>query len=791
MKVMMNSKRHRRKYRSLQVGVVGTLTSVLLFGMLTAPVASAETVTVEAHASAGTAVAPANGDPSGVDASLAKISSEEAVARVKSLVPLLKDAQMNGVRLTNDRNNGGDGKNPVWEINWTIQRGNSSHGFSSDVNAVTGDVINLGIPYDLIGEPTYYPPKLSEAEALTVARDFIAKAVPSLGVRANQLERSNDYNGLSMTPLFGPVSYNFAFEVTHEGVKVQGQPISVTVNGNGDVTNFYFINNSTDYPSSKPKTTLVEAQKQFEKDLRLQLAYYPLNNVWKSAPDEWRLTYVPSVLLNLLDAQTGKWVDWDNKSIDMAKADTYIELQATGEPFKAHRVTAEEAIKSIVAYADIPQDYSVQSQQINKGQGDQHDTWYIRWSKENNFMMEGRGAQVDAETGQILSFNVDRYGPYPTAPSDQPKAVPLALDKAVKLADDWLLANIIDAKKYKRVEHPKSSVDETTGYVTINYQMFHKDIPVQNQNVGVTFDEKGRVVGIYAQTGIESYDALDNLTAAIKPEEAKATYLAVTEMHLNYVRSGGYNIAPSGQYIPVTQTLGYVPIDRENGNSMYRVVDAVSGKLIMPYEDPRAKQTTSAADTGSHWAKEYLQAALDHGVLVPDDNGKVNPDNSVTKGQFISMAALAINPYSENSSYYGGESSNPLYADVDDNSVYLRAVNDWIGLGWLKPDTKKKLLPDQQLTREQLAVYLSTMTGYSKFSDRLSKDKEVESLKDRKAITNPGAVALAIKLELMSAANGSFRPSAKVTVAEAAVALVRLANIQGSLDRPLSSQRYY
>ncbi len=787
MKVMNQTKR-LRKLRSLQASVVGT---VFAFGMLAAPIANAEVVTVEeSNAATSFEAGTVKANPSGADASLAKISSEEAVSRVKSLVPLFEEAEMSGVRLTDSNNSGGGGQTPVWQINWSVHRGNSSYGFSSEVNAITGDLINLGMPYDLLGEPSYYPPKLSESEALKVAREFTAKAVPSIGADAAQLERSNPYYGYLITPLFGPVVYNFSFDVYHEGVKVQGQPLSITINGNGDVTSFHYLNTGIEYPSSKPKTTLAEAQKRLEQDLQLQLAYFPSTYPWDSAPTKWQLTYVPSVPLTMLDAQTGKWADWQNNPVDAMKPAAYTELQAAGEPFKARRVTAEEAIKSIESYADVPQDYTVQSQQLNKGQGKQHDTWYIRWMKQgDNFMAGGRSAQVDAETGQILSFNIDRYGPYPPVPSDQPKPVPLSWTKAIQISDEWMQANILDANKYKRVDNSNNAVDETTGTVTVNYLLFHKGILVQNQSVGVTIDVNGRIAGVYAQPGIESYDELDSLIAKIKPEQAKTTYLAATEMKLNYVRSGGYNVAPSGEYIPATLTLGYVPSDRENGESMNRVIDAVSGKLIIPYEDTRTNKAPAAEDIQSHWARESLQAALDHGVLTPDDNGQLHPDKVVTKGQFIRMAALAMNPSTESYSYSGGMNT-PVFADVDAESVYYRAVNDWIGIGWLKPDAGQKLQPEQSLTREQLAVYLSTMTGYSKLSARLSKDKEIASLKDLKSIGNPGAVALAIKLGLMSASDGSFRPNAKVTVAEAAVALLRLAKIEGSLDRPLT-QRYY
>ena len=82
-------------------------------------------------------------------------------------------------------------------------------------------------------------------------------------------------------------------------------------------------------------------------------------------------------------------------------------------------------------------------------------------------------------------------------------------------------------------------------------------------------------------------------------------------------------------------------------------------------------------------------------------------------------------------------------------------------------------------------MYLAKITGYEKLSVRLGTTASVSGLKDAKAIVNPGAVELALRLGLMNAKQGNFRPRGKVTIADAATILYRMAQIQGELDRPL------
>ncbi len=781
---MSNFPQRRRSFHNYRVKAVGTLTAAMIFTMLSVPVVGAAS-SFSSGSAAASAEAPSSSSSGVVDPAKVKVTEEEAVAKLRALFPVLKDAQMSGASLTDGRNSGQmENGDPVWQISWSIQRGNSSHGFSSDVNAVTGDLLNMGMPYELLSEPSFYPPKVSKKQAVELARKFIAQAVSSLD--SQTLQESNFNKEWALTPLFGPVQYSFTFQASHEGVKVQGQSAQVTVSGNGNVTNFYYSNNSSAYPSSKPKVTLAEAKKKWEQDLQLKLAYVPDGYQWDRAPEHWNLVYVPALPLKMLDAQTGQWTDESNKVADASKPDEFVSIQATGEPYKAHSVTAEEAIKSIEAIADIPEEYSIQSKQLNKGRNGANDTWHLRWGKDNNSFYDGRSAQVDAETGQLLSFYTDRYGPAGEQEIEAP-APALPKDKAIEIADKWVHGNIPDAASYKRLDSSATTMtDPDTGYVSLTYQRFYRDLMMQSRTVTLTLNNEGRLVGMYAPAGIGSTESLDKLVAKLTAEEAKNKVLAATDMELAYVRSGGYNIGPSGKYIPVTMTLAYLPTDLEYGESFYRAVNAVSGELVSPYGISNGLTAgTNPADIDSHWARTALQAAVEHGVLTPDKEGKVYPNKTIATGEFIRMVSLAMNPYNERNTYDYGSVEKP-FADVDDKSPYYRAVNHWIGAGWLTANENTKLNLDAALTRDQLAAYLAKITGYEKLAARLGKEaSSLTQLRDADSITEPGAVELGLKLGLMNTKDGAFRPQGKVTVADAAAILLRLAQIQGELDRPL------
>ncbi|MNO14756.1 hypothetical protein D3C76_44050 [compost metagenome] len=89
------------------------------------------------------------------------------------------------------------------------------------------------------------------------------------------------------------------------------------------------------------------------------------------------------------------------------------------------------------------------------------------------------------------------------------------------------------------------------------------------------------------------------------------------------------------------------------------------------------------------------------------------------------------------------------------------------------------------LTREQLAVLLTSIVKYDRLANFYGKDVLNPQFSDAEKITRPGEVAIAVRLGLLQGQNGKFNPQRPVTKAEAASILMRLVKLQGKTDQAI------
>ena len=133
-----------------------------------------------------------------------------------------------------------------------------------------------------------------------------------------------------------------------------------------------------------------------------------------------------------------------------------------------------------------------------------------------------------------------------------------------------------------------------------------------------------------------------------------------------------------------------------------------------------------------------------------------------------------------------------LYADITPDSPYYQAVRTLIDQRWLAgADPEVSLNPQDEMTREELAVLLVRILRYEKLAGFYSMPSDLPNLVDANSITNKGAVSLSMKLGLLPSIEGRFMPARKVTVAEASQVLERLAKLQGKTDSFMTGSRLY
>ena len=113
---------------------------------------------------------------------------------------------------------------------------------------------------------------------------------------------------------------------------------------------------------------------------------------------------------------------------------------------------------------------------------------------------------------------------------------------------------------------------------------------------------------------------------------------------------------------------------------------------------PTPKAFTDVSD--SNWSSPYVKKASTYGFVSGVGNNRFDPQNSVTRAQFIAMImnVLGAKPYEGNSSAYG---------DVKSGDWFYNAVGSAYDLGLLEAFKSSTFAPNQALTREEMASMLA------------------------------------------------------------------------------------
>jgi hypothetical protein len=767
------------------------ITSVALALLLPPGLAAADSTSVSSNTvvTQVSAQAPVTTTTSEADPTKVKFTQEQAVAKLRELFPSLKDATVNNVQLGSNQSYPAPANQMIWNIQWQIQEGNSGYGFSSEVDAINGDIISTYLSYSREKNESYYPPKVSQTQALEIAKTFVAKAASSVKSSDLQLNENTGYNYYS-TSLFGPIQYSYFFSILKNGLPSGLDSINIVVDGNGKVTQFNKSSQGLEYPSAQPKITLEQAQKQFAEQFDVGLFYTPIYNNGK--PNTWILGWRPvDQSLYPIDALTGKRIDYEEKE-SVSTPVVYTEVAKSKDVFQARNSTTElsakEAEQLVRKVAYIPADRNLISQSLrNDYQQTDRKIWQLNWGSSGNDRYIGAGfpeqssAEIDAKTGEILQYQIQAYGV--TQDKKKEEAAPAGGKKLSEAEAKTKALSIVNSlypqasEKLKLLEYGDNSsmASDGTGF---RYQFirFHKGIPVSDSNITVGLDLYGRLISYMGNRII----GIDGITlspdATISKKEALETYKPKYQTKLKYTQVGGYNNYNS--YVAPKVKLVYdTTFDESNG--MFQVLDATTGKWVAVYDYYGQQDAQiSATDIKGHAAEQPLSELVKYHVFTPDADGKVSPDQEITVGDWLTYLAKASNP---NFSNYYNNNERKTVAGVKPENSYYDAVSYAVDRNWINKDESLQI--ESKLTREQLAAQLANFLKYNKLTAYLDKDVTVNQFSDSSSINNKGAVALVVKLGLLKDDNGKFNPQQTVTKALAATVIMKLVELQGKTDQ--------
>lgn len=183
-------------------------------------------------------------------------------------------------------------------------------------------------------------------------------------------------------------------------------------------------------------------------------------------------------------------------------------------------------------------------------------------------------------------------------------------------------------------------------------------------------------------------------------------------------------------------------------------------------------------DTSAHWAKEYIGRLAARGVVNGMGDNYYQPDTSLTRAQFLAMLAKTI---------YGLDVSQTApagFTDVPAAEWYYSYINWGYASGIVNGTDETTFAPNDNITREQMAIMLSNFTRYTELV--LPETSTGASFTDSGMI-NPWASEAVSKIVSSGVMGGypegNYIPQGKATRAEAATVVYKLIIIRDNIAK--------
>ncbi|WP_156130329.1 S-layer homology domain-containing protein [Paenibacillus durus] len=166
-----------------------------------------------------------------------------------------------------------------------------------------------------------------------------------------------------------------------------------------------------------------------------------------------------------------------------------------------------------------------------------------------------------------------------------------------------------------------------------------------------------------------------------------------------------------------------------------------------------------ASDTAGHWAESTLKEWQQQGLIAGYQDGSLKPDHKITRAEFTALI---------NKSFGYTNTAAISYKDVKEADWYYNDVAKAAAAGYITGYTDKTFKPNKPLTREELAVIVSSLL-------QLNESSSPVSFTDTQASRawSIGKISAVVEAGLMQGYSGKFRPLQTATRAEAVVVLDR------------------
>ncbi|MBC8079515.1 MAG: S-layer homology domain-containing protein [Gorillibacterium sp.] len=717
---------------------------------------------------------------------MAKISKDAAIKLVKALVDIPVD-----FKLTNSRYEptGWQTDNGSWNLNFERIVKERYSSINVAVDAETGKLISYYLNNNELDKKVTYPPKVDLLKAKEIANQLLLKMNPDV---AASVVYNDSYDKLFRVPLQGQVRYSLRFDRSVNGVKYPADGISFEIDGDGQMVSYnYSWHVSRKFASAVPVIKQDQALDTYKVKNKPFLQYIVVTP--PGGKSQIALSY--SLLTNPLDAATGEMIS-PYYMFNPGSLKTITEKPLAAKPVAGKDITEDQAVAIAKKLVVIPAGAVLQNPGFTEYQDTAsidgtRATWEISWrvGKENDKDKVYYRAAVNAKTGELVSYSYDNQKLWQPLTTAEEKI--RITDEKAQLAVEEFLKKVLPQYSNElaivkpSISNSKFGMGSTSRTMYFDVRRIIGGISTEMDSVSVSIDLlKGTVVNYYSNISAYKYPTVPNKT--IELAKAQDLLLAPYTLELQYyddqINDRVYfdsnykkDLAPAKlAYMLQASYYDNVYLDAETGNWRKRDTGEVTipGKVVV-------------TDIAEHPAQRELQLMVDYQALDVKD-GKVNPEQVITRGEFIKMLVITLNG-GNYYPYFSSERSNS-YKDVKNDSALFGYVESAVDAGIL--DRSSEVLdPDGKMNREEMAQLIVRALGFDKLANQAGLFN-LDTM-DAGAVKLKGQAAIVLSLGIMSKSNGSyFMPANEVTRAEAAVAFFHFLEVRPTMQSSSLQNNY-
>lgn len=166
-------------------------------------------------------------------------------------------------------------------------------------------------------------------------------------------------------------------------------------------------------------------------------------------------------------------------------------------------------------------------------------------------------------------------------------------------------------------------------------------------------------------------------------------------------------------------------------------------------------------NNASEWAKEYIGKAKKYGLMEGKGHNRFEPKENITRVEFAALLGRLLKLDENNK-------AQQVFTDVKPDSWYFGYVMKCYEEGIITGKTEDKFMPNDYITREEMAIMLQRALSLETVEDVMLKDIQEAS---QWAVQGIKAV---VGNQIMIGDNGVFSPKQNVTREMAATVIVRV-----------------